>query len=136
MRIITKEQFAKICSDYKGVFHDYQGTHPEHKGRRTAFLPGEGTALFLEGVHFLVDGDYSHLPILCKSNAVAGACYQFAGSYLVVHEVYRLAEEYAEEHELMYLDRAKTSVGDFALIGSDVHHRKHSAQETGVVVPF
>ena len=124
MRIITKEQFDKIGSDYKGIFQDYRGTHPEHKGRRTAFLPGEGTTLFIEGVHFLVEGDYSHLPILHKSNAVVGACYQTAGGYQVVHDIYRISEEYAEKCELYCLDRVTTSWGDFALPGSDIYRRK------------
>lgn len=124
MRTITKAEWNRIGTDYKGVFHDYQGTHPEHKGRRTAFLPGDGTVLSLEGVHFLVDGDYSHLPILSKDNAVVGCAYQTAGGYQVVHEIYRISEEYAEEHDLMYLDRVTTSWGDFALHGSDIYRRK------------
>lgn len=123
MRIITKEQYNRIGNDYKGIFHDYHGTHPELKGRRTAFLPGEGTVLFIEGIHFLVDGDYSHLPILHKSNAVIGAAYQSAGGYQILHEVYRITEEYAADNELMYLDRCKTSVADFALPGSDIFRR-------------
>lgn len=124
MRIITKEQFARIGADYKGVFHDYHGTHPEHKGRRTAFLPGDGTVLSIEGIHFIVDGDYSHLPILSKHNAVVGCAYQSAGGYQIVQEIYRLTEQQAEEWGCMYLDRVKTTTGDFALPGSDIYRRK------------
>lgn len=124
MRIITKEEWSHICSDYKGVFGDYQGTAPHHKGRRTAFLPGDGTVLSLEGVHFLVAGDYSHLPILSKDNAVVGCAYQSAGGYQIVQSVYRLTEEQAEYQGCMYLDRATTTLGDFALPGSDIHRRK------------
>lgn len=124
MRIITKEQYSRIGSDYKGIFHDYRGTQPWHKGRRTAFLPGEGTTLSLEGVHFLVDGDYGHLPILCKANAKEGCAYQFAGGHQIVKRIYRLTEEQAEELSCMYLDRVETTAGDFALPGSDVYYRK------------
>ena len=124
MHIITKEQYSHIGSDYKGVFHDYQGIHPEHKGRRTAFLPGDGTVLSLEGVHFLVEGDYSHLPILRKDNAVVGCAYQSAGGYQIVQHVYRLTREQAEEQDCMYLDRVTTTMGDFALAGSDIYRRK------------
>ena len=57
MKTLTKKEFDSIPDDYKGIFHDFHGTHPEWKGRRTAFLPGEGTTLFIEGVHFLVTDD-------------------------------------------------------------------------------
>lgn len=127
MRIITKEQYSRIGSDYKGVFQDYRGTLPWHKGRRTAFLPGEGTVLSLEGVHFLVDGDYDHLPILCKGNAVEGCAYQSAGGYQIVKRVYRLTEEQAEELGCMYLDRVETTFGDFALPGSDIYRKQVQA---------
>ena len=134
MNIITKEQYSRIGSDYKGVFSDYQGKMPWHKGRRMSFLPGEGTALFLEGVHFLVEGDYNHLPILCKDNAREGCAFQSAGGYQIVNRVYRLTEEQAEEWGCMYLDRVETTMGDFALPGSDIYRRKSST--VGVVVPF
>lgn len=49
---ITKAEFDKIGPDYKGKYMDFQGDHPEWKGRRTAFLPGYGTTLFIEGVSF------------------------------------------------------------------------------------
>lgn len=135
MRIITKEQYSRICSDYKGIFSDYRRTQPWHKGRRMAFLPGEGAVLSLEGVHFLVDGDYSHLPILEKDNAREGCAYKSAGGYQIVIRVYRITEEQAEEWDLMYLDRVKTTTGDFALPGSDVYHRR-KASDPGVDLPF
>lgn len=128
MRIISKADFDRIGADYKGTFADYHGTHPEWKGRRTAFLPGEGTTLFIEGVHFLVEDDYSHLPILCKLNARVGDCYRFAGGYVQVTKISRLSEEYALEHDLYYLDRVEfiqhakwgTRPGGCALAGSDL----------------
>jgi len=52
MEYITKAQYAAIPDDYKGKYMDYYGDHPEWKGRRTAFLPGHGTTLFIEGVSF------------------------------------------------------------------------------------
>lgn len=116
---ISKADFDRIGADYKGVYMDYQGVFPKRKGRRTAFLPGHGTTLYTEGIHFIVDGDYSHLPILCKANAEKGAAYQFGGGVLYVKRIYRISEEYANENSLLYLERVETSAGDFALPGSD-----------------
>ena len=120
MEHISKEAFDKIGADYKGIYEDYQGVFPQRKGRRTAFLPGHGTTLFTEGIHFIVDGDYSHLPELNKSNAEEGAAYRFCNTCQYVQSIYRITEDYAKENELMYLDRVITSAGDFALQGSDV----------------
>ena len=120
MKIISKEEFDRIQEGYKGIFEDFQETHPEWKGRRTAFLPGEGTTLSIEGIHCLVDGDYSHLPVLTKANACVGACYQFAGGYTFVKRIYRLSEAQARQEKAVYLDRVETDSGDFALPGSDI----------------
>lgn len=119
MRILSKAEYDQIHDDYKGTYVDFLGLRPRMKGRRVAMLPGEGTTLSIEGVHFLVDGDYSHLPLLRKENAEEGACYQIAGGFAQVHRIYRLTAEDARSRHLMYLDRAETSAGDFALIGSD-----------------
>ena len=116
---ISKADFDRIGADYKGVYMDYHGTHPKRKGRRVAFLPGHGTTLYIEGIHFVVDDDSAHLPILCKENAEAGAAYQFGGDVLYVKRIYRISEDYANANSLLYLDRAETSAGDFALPGSD-----------------
>jgi hypothetical protein len=51
---ITKEQYDAIPNDYKGLYMDYHGDHPEWKGRKTAFLSGHGTTLFIEGVSFVI----------------------------------------------------------------------------------
>ena len=116
---ISKADFDRIGADYKGVYMDYQGAFPKRKGRRTAFLPGHGTTLFTEGIHFIVDGDYSHLPILCKENAEEGAAYQFGGGVLYVNRIYRISPEYARENHLAHLERVETSIGDFALPDGD-----------------
>lgn len=68
---------------------------------------------------FSVDGDRSHLPVLCKENAEEGAAYQFGGSVLYVKRIYRINEEYARKNNLAYLERVETSMGDFALPGGD-----------------
>lgn len=71
-----------------------------------------------------VPKDPSDLPVLNKSNAVVGALYAGCG---FLQKVYRISEEYAQEHELMCLDRCVTSnYGDFALPGSDIYRRKAS----------
>lgn len=116
---ISKAEFDRIGTDYKGVYMDYQGVFPKRKGRRVAFLPGHGTTLYTEGIHFVVDGDYSHLPILCKENAEEGAAYQSGGGVLYVNRLYRISAEYARENHLAYLERVETSIGDFALPGGD-----------------
>lgn len=116
---ISKAEFDRIGTDYKGVYMDYQGVFPKRKGRRVAFLPGHGTTLYTEGIHFIVDDDYSHLPILCKENAEEGAAYQFGCDVLYVNRIYRISEEYANENSLLYLERVETSAGDFALPGGD-----------------
>ena len=51
---ISKADFDRIGADYKGVYMDYQGVFPKRKGRRVAFLPGHGTTLYTEGIHFIV----------------------------------------------------------------------------------
>lgn len=113
---ISKAEFDAIGSDYKGIYTDYQGVSPKRKGRRIAFLPGHGTALCTEGIHFLVDGDYTHLPILTKENAEEGAAYLFgSNNYQIVQRIYRISRESARENDLMYLDRVQTTMGDFAL---------------------
>ena len=116
---IGKEDFDRIDADCKGIYMDDQGTHPQRKGRRTAFLPGHGKTLFVEGVHFIVDGDYSHLPALCKKTAEEGAAYQFGGDILYVRRLYRISLEYARENHLAYLEHVETSIGDFALFDGE-----------------
>lgn len=57
MERITRAEFDRIGADFKGIWHDYWGDHPEWKGRRVAFLPGHGTTLFIEGVSFEIVDD-------------------------------------------------------------------------------
>ena len=124
MEHISKQDFASIGDDFKGIYMDYQGVFPKRKGRRTAFLPGHGTTLYTEGIHFLVDGDYTHLPVLTKENAEEGAAYLCGSNdYHIVQRIYRISEEYARENGLVYLDRVQTTIGDFALPGSDILRR-------------
>lgn len=52
METITLKNYNAIPSDYRGLYSDYDGKHPEWKGKRTAFLPGHGTTLFIEGISF------------------------------------------------------------------------------------
>ena len=128
MKHYTKEEWAR--EQYTGQWSDSpfnrdmveRGELPAYYlGRRNVMVGGpRGCTLLTEGVHFLVDGDYSHLPLLDKSVALEGAWYQFAGGVAHLRRVYRLDEEYAREHQLVYVERVETSIGDFALPGGDI----------------
>ena len=132
MKIYTKEEWAK--QQYTGQWEDCPfnrsrveaGELPAYYiGRRNIMVnEGKGLCLLTEGVHFLIEGDYSTLPVLHKGNAMVGAAYQFAGGVTFVQRVYRVSEEQARAEGLMYLDRVTTSNGDFALPGSDVFRRE------------
>lgn len=63
MEQITRSQFLAIPKAYRGVYSDVQGVHPEWKGRRTAFLPGHGTTLFIEGVSFEIVDEEKHYAV-------------------------------------------------------------------------
>lgn len=52
--VISQAEYDKIPEDYKDIYQDYQGNHPEWVGRRTAFLPGHGTTLYIEGISFAI----------------------------------------------------------------------------------
>jgi hypothetical protein len=127
MKIYTKEEWSK--EQYKGRWEDCPfhrsrveagELHPYYIGRRNVMVnEGRGPCLITEGLHFLVEGDYDNLPVLDKGNAREGAAYQFAGGYMIVHRIYRISDEHAKEHGLLYLDRAETSIGDIAIPGSD-----------------
>ena len=126
MIYVKKADFDRIGSDYKGIFHDYHGERPEWKGRRVVMSgcitkdPKELGKLLIEGVHFLVEDDYDHLPALHKSNARVGEYYKFAGGCTQVLKIYRLSDEEAKAEDCIYLDRVKTDFDDFALPGSDL----------------
>lgn len=51
MKVITKEEYDRMSSDYKGVYMDYQGQFPHLKGRRTIldYDKEHGTVLLIEG---------------------------------------------------------------------------------------
>ena len=64
------------------------------------------------------------LPVLEKVNAVPGCFYAFCGGWQQLHRIYRITEVYAAENDLMHLDRCETSVGNFALPGSDIYRKE------------
>lgn len=134
MEFYTKKEWSK--KQYTGQWGDNPynrsrveaGELPAYYIRRRTLMinDGAGTSLITEGVHFLIEGDYSNLPVLHKGNALEGAAYQSAGDgYMFVQRVYRLTEEQAREWGVMYLDRVETSEGDFALPGSDTLQSCH-----------
>lgn len=55
---VSKEKWDSIPSDYKGVWADIYGTHPEWKGKRTVLsgcISDQIGTLFIEGVHFIIE---------------------------------------------------------------------------------
>lgn len=58
---VSKEKWNLIDVDYKGVFHDYQGKHPEWIGKRTVKgscvtdNPQYVGVLLVESVHFVIE---------------------------------------------------------------------------------
>lgn len=129
MKIITREEWDRC--QYTGRWADSpyyrdmvaNGELPAYYiGRRDMMVnEGRGPVLITEGVHFLIEGDYSNLPILTKQNALVGAAYQFGDGYHILKRIYRLTEEQAREQGVMYLDRAETTVADFALHDGDIY---------------
>lgn len=82
-----------------------------------------------------IPSDLDKLPGLDKATAIPGCFYGWCDGWQQLYRVYRISEEYAEENDLMYLDRCETSSGDFALPGSDVYRRR-SPRPDSAVVPF
>ena len=116
MEWITKKDFYRIPRDYRGIFEDYRGKSPEFAGRRTAML--HGCVSEVEGVHFMVIDDYTHLPVLTVQNAKSGYYYKGPGnSYILVLERYKVTDQFAKDSKLNFLDRVKTNIGNFALVG-------------------
>jgi hypothetical protein len=70
-----------------------------------------------------IPADLDKLPVLDKANAVPGCFYACGSGWQQLYRTYRISEEQAEEWDLMYLDRAESSAGDFALVGSDVYRK-------------
>ena len=58
---ISKSEWDAICSDYKGVWQDYHGDHPEWLGKKVVMStcinhnPNELCSLLVEGVHFIIN---------------------------------------------------------------------------------
>lgn len=70
-----------------------------------------------------IPADLDKLPVLNKANAVPGCFYACGSGWQQLYRTYRISEEQAEAWDLMYLDRAESSAGDFALVGSDVYRK-------------
>lgn len=55
---ITRKAYEQIDPDYRGIWHDYWGDHPEWVGRRTVISTcitydvNACAELWIEGVHF------------------------------------------------------------------------------------
>lgn len=75
----------------------------------------EGGKEYGDIIYCGVPADCSVLPVISVKNAVEGAYFAWCGGAQIVHEVYSISDEYARENHLVYLDRVKTSAGDYAL---------------------
>lgn len=78
---------------------DNQIKFNEINGRRTLSRNGE---TLVEGVHFLVDGEYDHLPTLDKDNAVVGNAYKFCDGYMILKSVRNVTDEEIKKFQLIY----------------------------------
>lgn len=115
MKIYTKEEWAR--EQYNGRWEaspfnldrvELGELHPYYIGRRNVMVGGDhGCTLLTEGINFLVEGEYDQLPVLDKSNAKVGACYQVSGGFIRLTEIIRYTEEEAHERGLFYLDHVK-----------------------------
>lgn len=58
-RVITKDQYNKIHKDYRGVWSDDNGLHPEWIGKRTCFSGciehQAGTTVLVEDYDFIIN---------------------------------------------------------------------------------
>ena len=58
---VSKSEWDKIPSDYKGIWQAYYGEHQEWKGRNVVMStclthrPEDKCALLVEGVHFVIE---------------------------------------------------------------------------------
>lgn len=63
MITISKADWEKVPSDYKGIWHDYHGEKPEWLGRKVVMStcithnPNEICSLLVEGVHFIIQDE-------------------------------------------------------------------------------
>lgn len=64
---ISQKDWDDIPADYKGVYSDCFGDHPDWNGRKTAFLPGHGTQLFIAGISFVIDKEKSLDQLISKA---------------------------------------------------------------------
>ncbi len=54
VKTITKEEYQNLPADFRGLYQNYYGDHPEWKGRRIAAFPCELPGLFIEGVNLKI----------------------------------------------------------------------------------
>jgi len=83
MRYITKEYYNAIPDNHRGAYPDYDGKHPEWRGRKCMFVPdgdNNDMALLVEGEHFLItreDAEYMQIAKKVKHIATTdkAGCY-------------------------------------------------------------
>lgn len=124
VRIFKEAEFAQIPDCKKGI----------QNGRRAVVVRNgqdTGYETIVEGIDFLVEHDYSHLPILNKATAKEDEFFSFGGKDCVlVEKLVRLSEAEAEKQDLYHLDRVRYQrywpknpscpIGSCALPGSDI----------------
>lgn len=60
MRYVSQKEFRRsVEHGYTGTYYDYDGKHPEWKGKRTIMTgdDGPGTNLYIEGISFEIVPD-------------------------------------------------------------------------------
>lgn len=84
---ISKAKWDSIYADYKGVWEDYYGEHPEWIGRKTVMSsclsddPTELGKLLIEGVHFVIEDSMLIGPIPPAHLSHVGV----VGAYILEH---------------------------------------------------
>lgn len=90
----------------------------EIDGRRTFSQNGK---ILVEGVHFLVNGEYDHLPTLDKDNAVVGNAYKFCDGYMILKSIRTVTDEEIKKFQLrfkmQFTAQSHTSGGSYEIGG-------------------
>lgn len=73
---IYKELHILTKSEFDGIPNDFKGESIREKGVKCAFLPGRGTVLYFENIHFLIISEREPLEkfAVWRNHKVIGYC--------------------------------------------------------------